>query len=55
MNMDMQGETVENVTKSEILGLGDLASWDRPRTKEQLLNFIALREAALTDFNDEEF
>lgn len=33
---------VEDVSLSEILGL---ASWDRPRTDEQIRDFISRREA----------
>jgi hypothetical protein len=49
--MDTQSE-VEMVTKSDILGL-TMATWDRPRTTEQLLGFIARREAALSDVEDD--
>jgi hypothetical protein len=35
---------VEDVTKSDILGL---ASWEKARTTEQLLGFIARREAEI--------
>jgi hypothetical protein len=35
---------VENVTKSEIL---ELNTWDRERSTEQLLGFIARREAEI--------
>jgi hypothetical protein len=51
--MDTQSE-IELVTKSDILGL-TMASWDRPRTTEQLLGFIARREAAIADIKDDEF
>lgn len=42
---------IELVTKSDLL---DLASWDQPRTNEQLLGFIARREAEVfaTDDNN---
>lgn len=45
--METQIETsgVEPVTMSEVL---ELATWDRPRTDEELQNFISRREAALT-------
>ena len=36
--------TVEEVTKSELLGL---ASWNQSRTSEQLLSFLARREAEI--------
>ena len=35
---------IELVTKSDLL---DLASWNQPRTNEQLLGFIARREAEI--------
>jgi hypothetical protein len=41
---------IEMVTKSDILGL-DMASWDRQRSTEYLLNFISRREAEI--FNTE--
>lgn len=37
---------VEPVTLSDVL---DLASWDRPRTSEELQAFITARESALPD------
>jgi len=43
---------IELVTKSDLLGL-ELASWDRPRSTEQLLGFIAGREAAIANLDDE--
>ena len=50
--MDTQS-AIESVTKTEVLGLGlDFPSWDRPRSTEQLLGFIARREAAIAEFND---
>lgn len=42
---------IELVTKSDLLGL-ELASWDRPRSTEQLLGFIARREAEISNFVD---
>ncbi len=44
---------IENVTKSDLLGL-ELASWDKERSTEQLLGFIARREAQLSEADDEE-
>ncbi len=41
---------IEMVTKSDLLGL---ASWDQTRSTEQLLGFIARREAAVADLDDE--
>ena len=35
---------VEDVTKSELM---DLASWDQPRTDEQLMSFLTKREAEI--------
>lgn len=49
--MEMLG--TELVTKSDLLGL-ELASWDRPRSTEQLLGLISRREAAIADTNEEE-
>ena len=40
--METETSMVEDVTKSELL---ELASWNQPRTTEQLLGFIARREA----------
>jgi hypothetical protein len=37
---------IELVTKSDLLGL-EMATWDRPRSTEQLLGFIARREAEI--------
>ncbi|MFZ2125865.1 MAG: hypothetical protein WA087_04080 [Candidatus Saccharimonadales bacterium] len=54
MEMEMRSDVVEDVTKSEILGLEHLATWDRPRSTEQLLGFIANREAALAESFDSE-
>ncbi len=49
--MDTQSE-IELVTKSDILDL-TMATWDRPRSTEQLLGFIARREAAISDIEDD--
>ena len=43
---------IELVTKSDLLGL-EIASWNQPRSTEQLLGFIASREAALVDIDDD--
>jgi hypothetical protein len=51
--MDAQTE-VELVTKSDLLGL-TMATWDRPRSTEQLLGFIARREAEIADIKDDQF
>lgn len=37
----------EAVTKSDLL-----ASWDQPRSREQLLGFIARREAEIADIDE---
>lgn len=42
--METEMDMVESVTESEILGL---ATWDKPRTAEQILGFIARREAEI--------
>lgn len=41
---------VESVTKSDILQLG----WERERSTDELLGFIAQREAAIADLSDDE-
>ncbi len=43
--METEISSVEPVTMSEVL---ELATWDRPRTNEELQNFISSREAALS-------
>lgn len=50
--MDIESGAVESVTKSDILGL---ATWDQQRTTEQLLGFIARREAVVADMQQEEY
>lgn len=42
--MDSQTQNVESVTKSDLL---ELASWNQPRTQEQIMDFISRREAAI--------
>lgn len=49
--MDIQAD-VEAVTKSDLLGL-HLATWDQPRSTEQLMGFIARREAAVCGLDEE--
>jgi hypothetical protein len=44
--MEASTVNVEPVTMSEVL---ELATWDRPRTNEELQNFISSREIALAD------
>ena len=40
--MDLATSSVEPVTISEVL---NLASWDRPRSNDELRNFVSAREA----------
>jgi hypothetical protein len=42
--MEATSVNVEPVTMSEVL---ELATWDRPRTNEELRDFISSRESAL--------
>ncbi len=42
--MESTEANIEPVTMSEVL---ELATWDRPRTNEELRNFISTRESAL--------
>lgn len=42
--METNEINVEPVTMSEVL---ELASWDRPRTDDELRGFISRREAAI--------
>lgn len=42
--MEATEVNVEPVTMSEVL---ELATWDRPRTDEELQSFISSRESAL--------
>jgi len=50
MDTDTTVSDVESVTMSDILQL--TTTWDRPRTTEELLGFIARREAAMTEINE---
>lgn len=50
MDTDAPAADVESVTMSDILQL--TSTWDRPRTTEELLGFIARREAALSKENE---
>lgn len=45
MDINIQQGNVESVTMSDIL---HLSSWDRPRTTDELIDFISRREAALS-------
>jgi len=38
--------------ESDLLGLEMVATWDRPRSTEQLLGFIARRETAIADIKE---
>lgn len=51
MNTDVQSGEVESVTMSDILQL--TSTWDRPRSTEELQDFISRRETALSDEVDE--
>jgi len=42
--MDLSESTVEKVTMSEVL---ELATWERPRSTEELRNFISRRESII--------
>lgn len=42
--MDSTKTDIEQVTMSEVL---ELATWDRPRSNEELQNFITTRESAI--------
>lgn len=43
--MEQKNTDVEPVTMSEVL---ELATWDRPRTDDELRSFIARREIAIS-------
>ena len=45
--METELDLVEAVTKSELL-----ASWDRPRSIEQLREFVGRREAEIAGFDE---
>lgn len=44
--MDITTSQIEPVTLSEVLAI---ASWDRPRTNQELRQFISTREAIIAD------
>jgi hypothetical protein len=44
--MDTNSSQIEPVTMSEVL---ELASWDRPRSNQELRNFISTREAIVAN------
>lgn len=50
MDITEELSQVESVTKSDILQL----SWDRERSTDELMGFIARREAAIADLSDDE-
>jgi len=43
--MDTTSSQIEPVSMSEVL---QLASWDRPRSNQELHNFISTREAVIS-------
>lgn len=49
MDITEESGQVESVTMSDILQL----SWDRERSTDELMGFIARREAAIADMSDE--
>lgn len=49
MEIELNQMGIEQVTKSELLGLD---SWNRPRSTEQLLGFIARHEAMILESED---
>ena len=44
--METTQSDIEQVTMSEVL---ELATWDRPRTDDELRNFISSRESAIAE------
>ncbi len=44
MEMEITQTTIEPVTMSEVL---ELATWDRPRSTDELNSFISQRESVL--------
>ena len=44
--MDMTSSQIEPVTMSEVM---ELATWDRPRSNQELRNFISSREAIIAE------
>lgn len=49
MNNTTDEGNVEAVTMTDIL---QLSSWDRPRSSDELINFISRRESAITDTDE---
>lgn len=47
------GSTIEELNNCEVLG-SEVATWNSPRTTEQLLGFIARREAELSNISFDE-
>lgn len=52
MEIQEQGNVIEAVTMSDILNL--TPSWDRERSTDELLGFVARRRAALTEEDEED-
>ena len=52
MEKELQSDGIEMVTKSEILELG-LDTWNRKRSTEEIMGFIARREAQIADFDED--
>lgn len=52
MNTDIPAADIESVTMSDILQLNS-TTWDRPRSTDELLSFIARHEAAISDTIEE--
>ena len=46
---DAQQINIELVTKSEVLGLN---SWDRARSRDELISFISRREAEVSSLTE---
>jgi hypothetical protein len=49
MDITEESGQVESVTMSDVLQLG----WERERSTDELMGFIARREAAVADLSDE--
>lgn len=49
MNIDEPQVMIQPVSKSELLGL---ASWNRSRTPQEIMNFISRREAEIFSTTD---
>jgi hypothetical protein len=51
MSEEIQVGGIEPVTKTDILAL---ATWNRERSREELIGFIASRELAMRDILDDD-